>query len=165
MEGNGGHSGAAVEPRRVASIRIARESVDRARARSAAHKLDSQHGSVQNSQRIPWELAGSQVSPHGQGGEARRHAVMGRQAHAGGGDKGQCSWRPSTPIGSVPHPRCHPRGVGQRSTLKSAHDPWEEYVGQCRSRAQGQACADERGVSEAGTALRSPGRRRGVQFS
>jgi hypothetical protein len=62
MEGNGGHTGAAVEPRRVASIRIARESVDRARARSAAHKLDSQHGSVQISQRIPWELAGSQVS-------------------------------------------------------------------------------------------------------
>ena len=34
-----------------------------------------------------------------------------------------------------------------------------------RSRAQSQARADERGVSEPGTALRSPGRRRGVRFS
>ena len=66
--------------RRVASIRIDRGSVDRARARSAANERGSQHGSIQISQRIPWELAGSQVSPHSQGGrgsQARCHGQAG----------------------------------------------------------------------------------------
>ena len=57
------------------------------------------------------------------------------------------------------------RGGAIRGALcKSAHDPWEDYVGQCRSRARGRARTDERGVSEAGTAFRSPGRCRGVRF-
>ena len=96
-----------VASRRVASLRIARESVGRARARPAAHKRGSQHGSVQISQRIPWELAGSQVSPHGQGGrgsQARCHGQAG--SRGGGGDQGVCmaprhpDWECTTP--SVP---------------------------------------------------------------
>ena len=85
MERNGSHPGAAVEPRRVASIRIDRKSVDRARARSAAHKRGSQHGSVQISQRIPWELAGSQVSPHSQGGRGSQARCHGQAGSRGGG--------------------------------------------------------------------------------
>lgn len=96
-----------VASRRVASLRIARKSVGRARARPAAHKRGSQHGSVKISQRIPWELAGSQVSPHGQGGrgsQARCHGQAG--SRGGGGDQGVCmaprhpDWECTTP--SVP---------------------------------------------------------------
>ena len=96
--------------------------------------------------------------------EARRHAVMGRQAHAGG-ELSRSVHGAQAPRLGVHHTLGATRGGPIRGALcKSAHDPWEDYVGQCRSRARGRARTDERGVSEAGTAFRSPGRCRGVRF-